>query len=596
MTDRYMNIPPDMIYPNPNNPRKTFDAESMAELVDSIKKHGVLQPLVVVADETKVPQMWRLVCGERRWRAAVEAELNVVPVVVKEFTPEQKLEAMIVENLQRKDVNPIEEANGFKTLLDAGGYTQDELAKKIGCSQAQIANRLRLLELPEPVRENISRGILSPSHGKVLAGFKQLPENVLEKAAEHIAENNIPVAKTEELIARTIIDQGRPLYKNYRYPVDFDTKGCRKCEHRLVVKEPFYGGQEKAPYCINKPCWEEKQAEAAAKKRQEELEKVEAEARAAKEQEKVEADRKRAENEAARVKLQEQIQKVTKQVQKVAPLLESSIQDPVITTLILGARETWENEAGKSYYSDDPNAVAMDRESIITLDGLLEYWQAKNEVCKDATSMPAQFGDSTVIIQEQGIQFTGHEPYTYSGNSRNYNAAGAVKTVDGLLKIENTNGHVLDRLPELPIYYRIRSYQYAGTKIIKQLVGIKTHTRTIMVFGSASATMRKEIFALWIQLVNELPLLDESARVTIEPAVELETRRYLDENGREIFVSAGIGGEEYGTFWRSHTGGLHRVKSPAMPMVSSRNEAQKNLDAWAEGKGLQQVEAAEGVA
>lgn len=220
-TDRYMDISPELIYPNPCNPRKTFDVESMAELVDNVRQYGVLQPLVVVEAgrsldvfsepvENAPAVRYRLVCGERRWRAAKEAGLPLVPVVVKELTPEQELEIMIIENLQRRDVDPIEEGNGFKALLDTGGYTQEELAGKIGCSQSQIANRLRLLDLPDSVKDNISRGIISPSHGKVLSGFKQLPETILKKAAEHIAENNIPVAKTEELISRTIIDQGYP--------------------------------------------------------------------------------------------------------------------------------------------------------------------------------------------------------------------------------------------------------------------------------------------------------------------------------------------------------------------------------------------------
>ena len=185
--DEYIKVPPDMIYPNPNNPRKTFDTESMAEMVDSVKRHGVLLPPEVVWDKTKVPQMLRLVCGERRWRAAKEAGLVVVPVVVKELTPDEEMEHMIVENLHRKDIDPIEEANGYKALLEASGCTQDELAKKVGCSQAQIANRLRLLELPESVRENISRGIISPGHGKVLAGLKRWP-GTLEFLAERTAK------------------------------------------------------------------------------------------------------------------------------------------------------------------------------------------------------------------------------------------------------------------------------------------------------------------------------------------------------------------------------------------------------------------------
>lgn len=505
---KLMYVPTDMIYPNPKNPRKNFDESTMAELVTSVRQVGILQPVVLVKDDDHPVMRYRLVAGERRWRAAQEAGLKDMPAVVKELTPEQELEVMIIENLQRRDIDAIEEANGFKVLLEEGGYTQEALAEKIGVSQGHIANRLRLLELPESVRENISRGIISASHGKVLAGYKNLPAPMLEKAAGQIVENETPVAKTEELVSKVIMLEAKALFKTYNNELAFDAKPCRKCEHRIVIKEFGWRGQEKAPYCLNVNCWEEKQAPALVKKQKAEAEKREAEERAEKEREREEAARKRAENEAAKVKIQEHIQKAAEQVRKV----EVQAQNPAITGLINSAREIWQEETLKraAYgYSADPESVAVDKESVITLDGLLEYWLAKNEICKEATSMPSQLGDSTVIIPSQGIRFRGNEPYFARSEKNN---AGAIKIDGGALKIENTNGQVEDVLPDLPVYYRIMAHQYTGSKIIKQLVAIKTPTRTIMIFGTDGATMRKEIFTLWIQLAEQLPPVEAAAR------------------------------------------------------------------------------------
>lgn len=175
--------------------------------------------------------------------------------------------------------------------------------------------------------------------------------------------------------------------------------------------------------------------------------------------------------------------------------------------MINKARETWGAETRKNdhryygYYAD-PDSVAMDYESVMTLEELLEYWRAKNEICKDATSMSVQLGDSTIIIQEQGIRFKGSEPYIYE---KDKDEAGAIRIEEDKLKIKNSNGEVVDVLPDMPVYYRIYGYQYAGTKIIKQLVGIRTPSRMIMIFGESSVTMRKDIFTLWIQLVEQLP-------------------------------------------------------------------------------------------
>ena len=141
------------IYPNPANPRKAFDQAALDELAASIKEVGILQPLVVVVDHER--DGYRLIAGERRWRAAKLAGLETVPVIAREITAAQEAEAMLVENLQREDLDPIEEASALKGLLSDHGYTQEQLAGKLGISQAHIANRTRLLRLPESAKENI---------------------------------------------------------------------------------------------------------------------------------------------------------------------------------------------------------------------------------------------------------------------------------------------------------------------------------------------------------------------------------------------------------------------------------------------------------
>ncbi|GBF35432.1 chromosome partitioning protein ParB [Desulfocucumis palustris] len=275
MPDIYKEISPGLIYPNPHNPRKTFEPEAMAELVENIKQHGVIQPLVVVADTEKEPHMWRLVCGERRWRAAVDAGLDLVPVVVKDYTPEQELEAMIIENWQRKDVNPVEEAKGLKTLLDAGGYTQEELAKKIGCSQAQIANRLRLLELPDSVKENISRGIISAGAAKELLACKKAGPAVIEAVAEKAAEEGMTVKEVARAVAREVWNASRcltppPAHQPGLGGPKFDTDGCEKCKKKTMLKYPWSDDREELR-CLKPACWDAKQKEAqqAAQEEQE---------------------------------------------------------------------------------------------------------------------------------------------------------------------------------------------------------------------------------------------------------------------------------------------------------------------------------------
>lgn len=153
------------IEPNRDQPRKHFDEEALAELSHSIAQHGVLQPLLV---RPMLDGSYQLVAGERRWRASRMAGLTEVPVVIRDLTDAQVAELALVENLQREDLNPIEEANGYKELSDKYGYTQDEISKLVGCSRSAIGNALRLLSLPAAVNELVSSGKLSAGHARAI--------------------------------------------------------------------------------------------------------------------------------------------------------------------------------------------------------------------------------------------------------------------------------------------------------------------------------------------------------------------------------------------------------------------------------------------
>ena len=167
------------IEPNRDQPRKDFDQEALEELADSIKRYGLLQPLVV---RPVKGDRYQLVAGERRWRASRIAGLSTVPVVIKELSNSQTAEIALVENLQREDLNPVEEAAGYKSLMDDFGLTQEEVSERMGKSRSAVANSIRLLELPDDILELMKTGIISASHGRALLAFSD--KRALRKAAK----------------------------------------------------------------------------------------------------------------------------------------------------------------------------------------------------------------------------------------------------------------------------------------------------------------------------------------------------------------------------------------------------------------------------
>jgi ParB family chromosome partitioning protein len=186
------------IVPSPLQPRKDFARDALAELVESIRQHGIIQPLVV----RNVAGRHELIAGERRWRAAAEAGLTQVPVITRVATDLEVLELSLIENLQRADLNPIEEAQAYARLAGEFGMRQEDIAQKVGRSRAAVANSMRLLDLHQQVQAWLTQGLLSVGHAKVLLGLKEPEEQ--RAVAETILRRSATVRATERLVARQL--------------------------------------------------------------------------------------------------------------------------------------------------------------------------------------------------------------------------------------------------------------------------------------------------------------------------------------------------------------------------------------------------------
>ncbi|MDQ0257572.1 ParB family chromosome partitioning protein [Evansella vedderi] len=180
--------------PNPYQPRKVFEPEAIEELKTSIEQHGILQPIIV----RKSIKGYEIVVGERRFRAAKEAGLKSIPAVVRDLTEDQMMEIALIENLQREDLNPLEEAKAYQKLMEHLQVTQEELSKKLGKSRPHIANHVRLLQLPQLAQEFISEGKLSMGHGRALLGLKR--KEKLTAVIQKVMNEKLSVRQLEELI------------------------------------------------------------------------------------------------------------------------------------------------------------------------------------------------------------------------------------------------------------------------------------------------------------------------------------------------------------------------------------------------------------
>jgi ParB family chromosome partitioning protein len=197
----------DQISPNPQQPRTHFDPEALEELAASIRAHGILQPLIVTSNPNHPSHYW-LVAGERRWRAARLAQLETVPVIVREASPLQLVEWALVENLQRADLGPLEEAAAYQTLSEAFTLTQAEIGQRVGKSRAAVANTLRLLQLPPEVQQALMDGRLSAGHARALLG---LPDaDLMRVALEQVVSRGLSVRQTEELVKQLALQVAKP--------------------------------------------------------------------------------------------------------------------------------------------------------------------------------------------------------------------------------------------------------------------------------------------------------------------------------------------------------------------------------------------------
>ena len=187
-------IPISNIIPNKNQPRKNFSEEQLKELAFSIEKNGVLQPILVRSIKNQ-PNMYEIIAGERRWRAANLAGIYEIPVIIKELNDTETFEISLIENLQRENLSPIEEANGYKNLINVYNYTQEDISKIVNKSRSYVANVLRLLSLPQEVQNMVDDGSLSYSMARSLIGVK----NPLEQA-KSIIEGNLTVKQAEKII------------------------------------------------------------------------------------------------------------------------------------------------------------------------------------------------------------------------------------------------------------------------------------------------------------------------------------------------------------------------------------------------------------
>jgi ParB family chromosome partitioning protein len=182
------------IEPNPYQPRQHFGEQEMEELADSIREKGILTPLLV----SRAEKGYRLIAGERRWRAAQKAGLKRVPVVVRESTPIESLELALIENIHRRDLNPLEEAHAYSRWLEDAKTTQDTLAKRLGKDRSTITNMLRLLKLPRLIQEDLLENRLTMGHARVLAGLKT--EGEQKRVRDRIVKGNLSVRQAENLV------------------------------------------------------------------------------------------------------------------------------------------------------------------------------------------------------------------------------------------------------------------------------------------------------------------------------------------------------------------------------------------------------------
>ena len=243
------------IDPNPNQPRREFDPVALSELEESIRQNGVITPITV----RRAGERYVIIAGERRWRAARAAGLNEIPAYVLDTDEDESFRLALVENLQRQDLNPIEEAMGYRKLISDLGLSQEAVSEKVGRSRPYITNSLRLLTLPEPVREMLASGALTAGHGRALAA---LDEKKANEAAKAVIEGDLSVRETEKLVKRLLEGKDKQEPKKddtlLLYVRDLERRLASTTGHRIAIKHgkkkgkltiEYYGNEDLERIC-----------------------------------------------------------------------------------------------------------------------------------------------------------------------------------------------------------------------------------------------------------------------------------------------------------------------------------------------------------
>ena len=231
------------IYPNPNQPRKNFDQKALKELADSIKVHGLIQPIIVNESGDK----YMIIAGERRWRACQMAGLTAVPVIIKHYTEKQVSEIAIIENLQREDLNPVEVARGIKKLMEEYQLTQEKVAERLGKSRSEIANYNRILGLDNEVLELVENGKVSFGHAKCLAGLDDREQQIY--LAKQVAKSKYTVRELEREISKL---GNKPAKKSTQYILSTEIKDLiNLMQRKLGTKLNIIGNNKKGRIYID---------------------------------------------------------------------------------------------------------------------------------------------------------------------------------------------------------------------------------------------------------------------------------------------------------------------------------------------------------
>ncbi|MBP1744284.1 MAG: parB-like partition protein [Firmicutes bacterium] len=240
-----------LIKPNEGQPRKTFDEEKILQLSESIKEHGIIQPILLKKDG----ETYSIIAGERRWRAAKAAGLKEVPVIVMDIDEKGVLEVSLIENIQRQDLNPIEEAWAFRKLIDDFSFTQEELGKRIGKSRTALANTMRLLNLDQRVQEYLIDGVISEGHGRAILAVED--KDLQNRLAQKVIDDGLTVRETEKLIAEIVRGKGREKEKPEKkvtadpYISDIKNRLEEKFDTKVLISNKNNKGKIEIEYYSN---------------------------------------------------------------------------------------------------------------------------------------------------------------------------------------------------------------------------------------------------------------------------------------------------------------------------------------------------------